>query len=185
VLALPAPQAAKLAEGVAPQMASSLSAAPLEGCWCAMLAFASRAPLPFDGLFVNGAAAPLSWVARDSSKPRRPQVADCWVLHSSRAFFKEHSELDPVAAADRLAADFRALAAGLDVQLPQLVFATAHRWRFAFAPENAIRGAVWDADLALAACGDWARGGRVEGAFLAGVEAAKRVLEALKQPPAQ
>ena len=40
-------------------------------------------------------------------------------------------------------------------------------------------GALADADLGIYACGDWCLSGRVEGAWLSGLEAARRLLEHL------
>ena len=40
--------------------------------------------------------------------------------------------------------------------------------------------ALADADLGLYACGDWCMSGRVEGAWLSGQEAARRLLEHLE-----
>ena len=39
-------------------------------------------------------------------------------------------------------------------------------------------GCVWDEELHLAMAGDWAYNGRIEGAWLSGVAAAQRVLDA-------
>ncbi|MCF5443365.1 FAD-dependent oxidoreductase, partial [Pseudomonas syringae] len=38
-------------------------------------------------------------------------------------------------------------------------------------------GALSDADLGIYVCGDWCLSGRVEGAWLSGQEAARRLLE--------
>ena len=46
--------------------------------------------------------------------------------------------------------------------------AAAHEW-----------GALADSDLGLYACGDWCLSGRVEGAWLSGQEAARRLIEHL------
>jgi len=40
-------------------------------------------------------------------------------------------------------------------------------------------GCAWDAAQALGVCGDWANGGRVEGAWLSGSALARRVLDCL------
>ena len=53
---------------------------------------------------------------------------------------------------------------------------TAHRWRFALPVNPLDEPCLFDSDRALAACGDWAGGPRVEGAFLSGCTAADRLL---------
>ena len=46
-----------------------------------MLAFKQSLGLEFGGAFVHGS--PLSWIARNSSKPGRDVEPETWVLHAS------------------------------------------------------------------------------------------------------
>ena len=55
-----------------------------------MLAFPSSLGLEFEGAFVHGS--PLSWIARNSSKPGRNAEAETWVLHASAEW--THAHLD-------------------------------------------------------------------------------------------
>jgi len=61
--------------------------------------------------------------------------------------------------------------------VPAPSFALAHRWLYARPSSNHEWGALADADQGLYACGDWCLSGRVEGAWLSGQEAARRLLE--------
>jgi predicted NAD/FAD-dependent oxidoreductase len=133
-----------------------------------------REPLqiPFDAAFVHNS--PLSWIARNSSKPER-DAADCWVLHASAKWSRDHLEESTDTIAETLVEQFWQA-----TQLaPQpLQFMVAHRWRYALPDEPLSQRYVLDWDLKLGACGDWCGGPRVEGAFLSGLAMAKAVLEA-------
>ena len=54
-----------------------------------------------------------------------------------------------------------------------------HRWRYADSAPALDAGHGWQAGLGLGLCGDWLHGGKVEGAWLSGQEAARRLLEHL------
>jgi len=54
-----------------------------------------------------------------------------------------------------------------------------HRWGLARAPEPLAVGALFDAEARLGLGGDWAAGGRVEGAFTSGLALAERALAAV------
>ena len=54
--------------------------------------------------------------------------------------------------------------------------AKAHRWRYSISLGDRILGVVSDATSTAHFCGDWSHGSRVEGAFLAGIDAAGKVM---------
>jgi len=161
VVALPAPQAVPLLAG-APRLAAQAETVEMQPTWAVLAGFEGPLDLPFDGAFVHGS--PLSWVARDNSKPGRP-AAEGWVLHASHSWSREH--LDD--KADTVAGSLlKALGDASRERLPEPSYLSAHRWRFA-APEAPLpRRYLFDRDKALAACGDWCGGPRVEGAYLSG-----------------
>lgn len=169
VVTAPAPQAAELLTP-APELAAAARSVRFAPCWAVMIAFADVLPLDFDGAFV--AANPLSWVARNSSKPERPR-ADSWVLHGSPEWSASHLE----ESSDRtLAALLEAFSESVQTELPAPVHAVAHRWRFALPETPLDQRCLYDAALGLGACGDWCGGPRVEGAYLSGWEMAGRLL---------
>lgn len=154
----------------APELARQVGAVELRPCWAVMAVFDQRLDLSFDGAFVEDS--PLSWVARNNSKPGRPSH-ESWVLHGSPAWSARHLE-DPAEAvgAALLTAFFQAV--GHEPQTPH--FARVHRWRYSIAADPLQVGCLWDPALRLGVCGDWCSGSRVEGAFLSGLAAAGRVL---------
>jgi photolyase PhrII len=172
VLALPAPQAERLfVTAGADDLAAAAANARMAPSLAAMVAFATPLDAPFDGAFVSGS--PLSWVARDSSKPGRQAGCDAWVLHPSPGWSSAHFDAPPSQWRDALLAAF---AVALDRPLPEIVHADQHRWGFALPTEPLAASSLHDATLGLAACGDWCGGPRVEGAWLSGADLAGRIL---------
>ena len=145
-------------------------------CLATMVTF--EAPITHDwvGAFVHDS--PLSWVARNSTKPGRHRAADAVrlehvVLHASAEWSRENLDREPAAVAEEmLAALWKA--SGLPPQEP--ISAISHRWRYAIPTEPAAERCLFDRDAGLTCCGDWAGGPRVEGAFLSGMAAAGRIL---------
>ncbi|HEU4536191.1 MAG TPA: FAD-dependent oxidoreductase [Polyangiaceae bacterium] len=184
-LCLPPAQAVALLEGVSPRLAGRAAAVEFDPCLA--LAFAAgeadeaalRA-LGFDGAFVGREGAPsgspLSWVARDSSKPRRPP-GERWVLHASAAWSRARFDLPEAETTDAMLAAF---AATFGLAPPRPAFTRLRRWAFARAPRPLDVGALFDDDARVGLGGDWASGGRVEGAFLSGVALAERLLGAAR-----
>ena len=165
VVALPAPQAAEL---LAPHpFAVEAKGVSMIPCWAVLTALADPLDVPWDGAFVHDS--PLSWVARNSSKPGRPRGPDCWVLHASPEWSAAHLEESADAVGPQLLMAFEA---AVGCVLPKAVQQTAHRWRYSAGADPAGRGVLFDAENRLAVCGDWLSGGRVEGAFVSGTAAA-------------
>ncbi|MBS2011419.1 MAG: FAD-dependent oxidoreductase [Deltaproteobacteria bacterium] len=176
VVCLPPNQARDLLEGVSPAIARDIADVAFEPC--VAMGFVPEgdalAAMPFDGLFVGRDGDPdriVAWLARDSSKPARPE-GDAWVVHAdgawSRSRLRDASEALESALLEEIA---RVLG------LPSLraKHRALQRWAFACAPSPRSRP-LFDDDARLGVGGDWTSGGRVEGAFLSGVALAGRVL---------
>ena len=170
VVTLPAPQSAEFLQPHAfGTIASTLQMTP---CWAVLVAFESKLEVLWDGAFVHDS--PLSWVARNSSKPGRSGQSDCWVLHASVEWSAAHLEAAPDKAT-RLLLD--AFSSAIAQQLPPDSHLTAHRWRHSHGSDADDRRMLFDPEVGLAVCGDWLSGGRVEGAFLSGVSAAEAICD--------
>jgi len=171
VATLPHPQALDLFgadAAFAPRAARSV----VHPCWAVLLGAAERLELDFDGAFCASSA--LSWIARDNSKPGRPQH-EAWVLHATPEWTREHLEAPREAVLELLTAEFWRITG-----LPEkaLQHRDAHRWRYALpAPIDGPVEATWvDVERGLALAGDACVGGRIEGAFLSGRAAARAIL---------
>ena len=147
----------------------------MEPTWAIALGFEQALDTPMQGCFVQDCA--LDWLARNRSKPGRDEHLDTWVLHATSAWSKQHIDLQKEAVIEQLLGDFAELV-GCAVPAPS--FTLAHRWLYARPAGNHEWGALADADLGLYACGDWCLSGRVEGAWLSGQEAARRLIEHLE-----
>lgn len=176
VISAPAPQTARLLESAAPYMAAAAASVEMAPCWAAMVGFARPLEIGFDGAFV--ADSPLNWIARNASKPGRPDD-ESWVLHASPEWSQRHLELEPERAAELL---LQALSDALGGPIEAAVHVDAHRWRFALPAEPLAEACLADPELRLVACGDWCGGPRIEGAYLSGLAAARRVAELDPQP---
>jgi predicted NAD/FAD-dependent oxidoreductase len=143
----------------------------MQPCWAVLAGFGGDLEAPVDGAFVVDS--PLSWVARNSSKPDRP-TAESWVLHAGPEWSRAHLDLEGEAVTQRLLA---ALEEALGRPLPAPAYVAAHRWRYA-SPDPALEErCLFDPDERVGAAGDWCGGPRVEGAFLSGAALARALLE--------
>lgn len=169
VIATPAPQAVPLLAGL-PRFAERVAAVEMQACHAAMVAFAEPLGVGFGGAFV--ADSPLSWIARNGSKPGR-MAGECWVLQTTPEWSAAHLDGTP----DAIAADLlEALVAALGRPLPAPLHRASHRWLFARSAAPLGDPFLWDPDARLGVCGDWTSGGRIECAFASGDQLATSML---------
>lgn len=169
ITSAPAPQSAELL-AAAPELRRTAKATKMNGCWAAMLAFDESLGLEFDGAFVH--ESPLSWIARNDSKPERGGQ-ESWVLHASPEWTSQYLEDGPADVLPQIMDSFWQ-ATGLKPAVP--FYAKAHLWRYAIPPEPVENRSLFDSQLCVGACGDWCSGPRVEGAFLSGMAMAGSLL---------
>ncbi len=134
-----------------------------------MAAFEQRVAARFDAAFVNGSA--LSWIARNSSKPKRNWKIDTWVIQASPTWSHAHLDDQPDDVGAFLMEAFEDL---IPAGLPRAFYAKVHRWRRATADPPLAVGAIHDPDSRITLCGDWCKGPRIEDAYLSGLEAAEK-----------
>ena len=166
IIAGPAAQAMRLVTNY-PALTKRLSTISMKACWAVMAAFEERVAARFDAAFVNGSA--LSWIARNTSKPKRNYKIDTWVLHASTSWSDAHlnDRADDVGAF--LMEAFDDLIRG---GLPRAFYATVHRWKYATADPPLAVGAISARDDRIIVCGDWCSGTRIEDAYVSGLTAA-------------
>jgi len=149
----------EVAEGLAGALLPSL---------CAMVAFEESVAGAAGGMFIVADEA-LSWAAHDGGKPGRGG-APTYVLHGTAEWSRANFEVPPQEFAESLVAAFaRALGAGVE-DLPSVIFLSGHRWGYALAAGDAPPAPFVLESSGLGLCGDALGGGRVEGAYLSGLE---------------
>lgn len=169
VLTTPPAQARSLL-GAHP-LADVADMAQMAPCWAVMASWTDAVDVAFDAAFVNDG--PLSWIARDGSKPGRPHP-HTWVLHGSAAWSIDHLDL----SAERVVPlALRAFEAIVGRPVPAVSSACAHRWRHASVVRSLERTHLWDSRSGLGVAGDWCAGSRVEGAWLSGRALAHAILD--------
>lgn len=173
LIATPAPQASALL-AAAPKLAGAAASVVMEPTWAVALAFDHPLDTHVEGCFVQDS--PLDWLARNRSKPGRDRQLDTWVLHATSAWSRQHLDQPKEVVIEQLHGAFAEM---IGCAVPPPSFTLAHRWLYARPAQAHQWGALADADLGLYACGDWCLSGRVEGAWLSGQDAARRLLEHL------
>lgn len=170
VVTAPAPQTAALL-AAAPDLAERVAAVRMAPCRAALVELERPATQEFDA--ANVRSGPLSWIARNASKPFR-RGGETWVLHGSPEWSDATLDDTPEAACDALLGAFGEL---LDAPLPAVRFQTAHLWRYARTAEPLGDACIWDAERRLGVAGDWCLGARVECAF----DSAQALLASIQQ----
>ncbi|WP_338240517.1 NAD(P)/FAD-dependent oxidoreductase [Aurantiacibacter hainanensis] len=168
ISAVPAEQVGPLLGLHVPQITDLAERTVSDPCWTLMIGFDDPPDLP-DTI---RDAWPIGWAARNASKPQRGE-SECWVVQGSPAWSREYLEEEQDMVSVLLFDALREQAGG---RLPGVRHSSAHRWRYAMSG-NAGRGAIWDPETRLGACGDWLNGPRVEDAWLSGWELAQKVLD--------
>ena len=160
-VAMPAPQAAPLLNAAGSALAGAVAGVAIDPCWSAMFSTDVRLDLPD---FEQSKEGELATVSRDSARPGRPPGPECWVLHASPGWSRQHEER---AAEDVATLLLAALSrrAGASVHAHGL---HAHRWRFSQTRTPLGQPFLWDVAAGLGVCGDWCLGARVEDAFSSG-----------------
>ena len=166
VIAIPAPQAAILLDGIGHPFAAHAKSVSMQGCWALMMQFPEPLDLGWDAAVIHDGL--LSWAARDSAKPGR-LGSETWVLHASAAWSEENLERPATAVGHAMIGAFR------EIGGPQPPGSIAHRWRYARCETAAAPLTLWDETHRLGLCGDWLHAGRVEAAWLSGQALAQRV----------
>lgn len=178
LLTCPPEQARQLLEGTV--LSLHIPDQALLPCWAVLLELATPTHHPAESIFVQDGK--IRWVAKQSAKPGRHsarlqdnlhEAPEQWLLHLSAAVSAAELETMPEQII-ALAATELSQILGTEVKVAA---ALCHRWLYAsYNSKVQPCGVLSDAKLRLALCGDWTLGGRVENAWLSGVQAATFLL---------
>jgi len=173
VVSAPAEQTAELLTGF-PDLANKISKIKMNPCWAVMAAFENSTTDRWAGAFLHGSF--LSWAARNSTKPGRNSDVEHIVVHANPQWTTEHWEHDANEVAEKMLTEFWRVTGISPIPHTHL---QSHRWKYAIPIEPSVDRCIADKSTKVVACGDWASGSRVEGAFLSGAAAAGRILGTL------
>jgi renalase len=141
----------------------------MPGGYTLMLGFNAALALDWDAALVKDGA--VSWISVNSSKPGR-DGAFSLVVQASNNWAEANMELDERAVIAHLLAE-TGRAIGQDASLAEHI--GLHRWRYANPGPRQGAHSLIDSGQRLAAIGDWCIRGRVESAFLSGLDAAQKI----------
>ncbi len=172
IVSAPAEQTVELLEEF-PDLGQSISKIKMNPCWATMVAFDKHKPITdqWAGAFLHDSF--LSWASRNNTKPGRKQDVEHFVIHANPDWTAQHWEYDSAKVAETMLAEFFRVT-GVPPQ-PH-IHLQSHRWKYAIPIAPIEARCFTDESSVVVACGDWASGSRVEGAFLSGMAAAGRVL---------
>ena len=177
IVSAPAAQAAELLADF-PSIAEPIADVQMKACWAAMVSFEKPITDQWVGAFLHDSF--LSWAARNSSKPGRSRDQEHVVIHATPEWTAEHWEDEPDEVAQAMMTEFWQVTG---IQPCESTHLQVHRWKYAIAETDAGGGCFANESAVLLACGDWANGSRVEGAFLSGMAAAGRITQTLSPIP--
>lgn len=171
VTAPPAQAAALLREHS--ELAATLEPIPMAVCFSWMIAPEDGTVLPFDGIRCDHPV--LRWASNEQSKPGRPE-SPALVVQANHSWSEAHRDRDPSEVARHLR---DAAEESFAIRLGPPRLESIHRWLFAQPVEPLGIPCLIDPEAHLAACGDWALQGSIEGAIQSGFACAQTLMEAL------
>lgn len=138
---------------------AALEQVQMQGCFALMLGFETSLALNWQAM--KSGADPIGFMAVNSSKPSRNGSMSL-LIQSSNPWAEQNLE----APLERIQTVLLESASRLaDMDLSKAPHKVLHRWRYASTLQSAGLPYLFDADMRLAACGDWCLGGKVEAAF--------------------
>ena len=156
---------------ILPQAFSAMAAleqSQMDACFALMVGFDAVHDFGWDSLRVNNNVN--AWLAVNSDKPERNKALTTLMVHAAPEWSNKHAIADEEWVQAQMEASASALC-GVDIS--KAPHRALHRWLYASVSVSPHQDALYDPALGLVACGDWCNGGRVEGAFLSGLAAAK------------
>ncbi len=149
---------------------------PMLGCYVLMLGLSQPLSLPWQVATATDSA--VSRIILNHTKPGRPSGYSI-VVHSTSAWAAEHATADQGWVQTQLLQSTRQL---LGQDLGEVAHCALHLWRYATcATDTSTTQCHINADIGLAACGDWCGAGTVEAAYHSACNMADTIRDQLAQ----
>ena len=143
--------------------------------WAVMLAFNEILTPSFSALMLRESVGkPLSWMMKETAKNCR-DGSERWVLHAGPVWTRNNMLTNSNEVVEVLYKQFREITGATSFS-----FSDAKLWRYAAGGRSNDFGFFLDSEKSVMGCGDWANGGRIEGAWLSGKAAAEKLLKICK-----
>jgi renalase len=136
----------------------------MSSCFTLMLGFKDGLEMDFDAALVTESI--ISWISINNSKPERPKGFSL-VINSSNEWADKNIEKDLEVVKKEMIATLRKIIA---FDIDDIDCQNIHRWKYANAKSRQGEKSLFDSNLNLGICGDWLSCGRVENAFLSGLD---------------
>jgi len=172
ILAIPAKQVIELVPDEC-KFNKDVAEKNMSACYSLMLGFKEALPLEWDAALVKETN--ISWVCNNHSKPGRANRYSL-LIHSTNQWAEENIELDNEVVTKFLIQETSAVIKQ-DVSVAEHI--DLHRWRYANIQKQYGDRSFIDNSNRLAAIGDWCIKGRVESAFLSGLDGATKLKQLL------
>lgn len=171
LVTMPAPQAGLLMQPHAPVLSEWLATIHYDPCLVAQVDLRGPSGLDYAAASVKDLQDGLGFVVRHCSKPHRELTAqaECWMLHSTASWARQHEKESPLDLAGQLLQAF-CRRTGVSPDLVEKL--QGHRWNHARVNKALGRPCLWSGASSLGWAGDGALGVRLESAFLSGLAAA-------------
>ncbi len=172
IVTAPAPQTSGLLKTADDRLARAADAAAMAPCWTLMLSVdgaIDAAPIldRFD------AASPIERIISDNFKPGRDSQPRRFVIHANAEWSSQNLDLPREEAAELLT---KAALRAVGGDNARIIYAAAHRWRYARATRPIGAPILSSEDGTLIAAGDWLIGDDAGAAFQSGRAAAEAAI---------
>ena len=180
IVTAPAPQTVNLLKEAAPELSQTAASALYHPCWTVMLGLKTdRHNIGFDLPQIEAPEADLSFAALSHLRRPNMETAPALVLQASASWSQTHLEETQEMVITALRALYEThLSEKIPARsLPDIAYASAHRWRYAKLAKAADAGlprTSLSGQIHLA--GDWLTAPRIESAFMSGLAAAENAL---------
>jgi predicted NAD/FAD-dependent oxidoreductase len=155
-----------------PAWTEAISDVHLEPCFAVFGELEADLKVEWKGLELEGHPV-FRWIARDHTR-RAPGAKPVLVAHTTPEWSVARLEMNPTEVAAEASRELGSLLGSRFCSSPQV-----HRWRYAQPAAGALKAfpiPPWSAETRIGLCGDWLRGGRIEGAVLSGWNLARLIL---------
>lgn len=148
-----------------------ISNVKMQGCFTLMIGLNKKIPMEFDAGIIKNSI--LSWVANNASKPQRAEKI-ALTVHSSNEWAEKNLESDQEGIKNQMMMEIQKI---VPFKNEDVAYSIIHRWRYANAPKRNGEKSYFDTNLQLGICGDYLIQGRVESAFLSGIDLVNKIIK--------